>query len=112
MLALLLLDALLLLFPQGHMRFGYVAGPFMHEASILMLTMGLDMRRRFWTGDYTITVANLTNVHTVEAHQAPRASNGELVYYFYGPNDNPTAVVCAGFHALTNHSTDRQQLQY
>lgn len=48
-----------------------------------------------WTCDYTVTVANLTNIHSVEVHQAPRASNGDLVYYLYGPNDNPRPAVRA-----------------
>ncbi|CAL8462134.1 g1665 [Coccomyxa elongata] len=43
-----------------------------------------------WTGDYNITIFNASNIHSVEAHQAPRASLGDLVYYFYGPVDNPS----------------------
>ncbi|KAK9906811.1 hypothetical protein WJX75_008443 [Coccomyxa subellipsoidea] len=62
-----------------------------------------------WNGDYTITVANLDNVHTVEAHQAPRGAVGELVYYFYGPNDNPTAQIANGI--LVSGSIDESQLR-
>ncbi|BDA46000.1 hypothetical protein COCOBI_08-0920 [Coccomyxa sp. Obi] len=43
-----------------------------------------------WTGDYNISIFNASNILSVEVHQAPRASIGDLVYYFYGPVENPS----------------------
>ncbi|CAL8462135.1 g1666 [Coccomyxa elongata] len=64
---------------------------------------------RSWTCDYTISIFNLSNINTVEAHQAPRASNGDLVYYLYGPIDTPSSDEVNG--VLVVGSIDPSQLK-
>lgn len=46
---------------------------------------------RIWIADYSVSIYNITNVYSVECHQAPVGSNGDLVAYLYGPQANPTS---------------------
>ncbi|BDA46001.1 hypothetical protein COCOBI_08-0930 [Coccomyxa sp. Obi] len=64
---------------------------------------------RSWTCDYSISVFNLSNINTVEAHQAPRASNGDLVYYLYGPVESPSSTEVNG--VLVTGTIDKSQLK-